>query len=536
MHKLSEIWDIPGHSTKVSFLVSMTLCTLLVVSCDNEIQEPEGATNQVSADAEAPEAGMQTISSDQPDFNPPVNPSEQDVSEVTSSDVELEEVLLTGRFFDNAVQGLAYSTETQQGFTGPSGEFQFVAGEEIGFYIGDPFITGVAWKLGNAPAQNLMTPLDLAGAPWIDDQVTNMLRFLQSLDTDANTDNGIQLPLPEEHLPVGSLRVDFSEPMELFQQDSAVLDYISRSTGQRTSLIDTGQAIKHFQVVLNSQLSPPSDMWVLTDATKSEEVLDGMQASMTFFDDSRFSAAVIHSEIEIQVYGRYNHDELDFKVEFDRIQLVTDQQQYFSEIGDQNWLEVNIALNDLLPPQMKIAIGIDSILSILPDHLSMESADRSVQLLFGRAGEQVDDLAYLLIDPANLSMQSVGDQQQLHVTAHAIDSSVVGDIPLVWESSDNSVASVSSIGLVTANGAGEALVSVSSITTNISISVNVVVAESVFTTQCNSISDEQMQNSGIRENTSVVVQVNESDNPAGVGQVNSDTINQDGSDLSTCNE
>lgn len=97
-------------------------------------------------------------------------------------------LVLEGVFADSPVEGVHYETDTQAGFTDFAGRFHYGEGETITFHIGDVL-------LGSALAREFMTPVHLvAGA---EDEthpvVTNMARFLQSLDADGNPDNGITI-------------------------------------------------------------------------------------------------------------------------------------------------------------------------------------------------------------------------------------------------------------------------------------------------------------------------------------------------------
>lgn len=95
-----------------------------------------------------------------------------------------------GVFLDSPVRGLQYATETQSGMTDENGSFQYMDGEIIMFSIG-----GIV--LGETLAESMMTPIHLV--PEATDEthptVTNILRFLQTLDLDNDPENGITLPL-----------------------------------------------------------------------------------------------------------------------------------------------------------------------------------------------------------------------------------------------------------------------------------------------------------------------------------------------------
>jgi hypothetical protein len=95
-----------------------------------------------------------------------------------------------GHFMDSPVQGLRYESETQSGTTGTDGRFYYKDGEMVTFKMGQMI-------LGTVRGAAIVTPIDIVPGA-IDETnstVTNMLRFLQSMDEDNNPDNGITLPI-----------------------------------------------------------------------------------------------------------------------------------------------------------------------------------------------------------------------------------------------------------------------------------------------------------------------------------------------------
>ncbi len=94
----------------------------------------------------------------------------------------------TGVFLDDAVEGLRYETATQNGMTDANGTFQYLSGETIRFYIGDILIV-------EASASDIMTPVSLVpgAVDEMDQTVTNIARFLQTLDDDGDPSNGIKI-------------------------------------------------------------------------------------------------------------------------------------------------------------------------------------------------------------------------------------------------------------------------------------------------------------------------------------------------------
>jgi hypothetical protein len=89
-----------------------------------------------------------------------------------------------GHFVDANVNGLGYTTVTQAGTTGNEGQFWFLPGEQISFFVGKLF-------LGETLAGRAVSPPDLfEGADLDDDRTLNLARLLQSLDSDGNAGHG----------------------------------------------------------------------------------------------------------------------------------------------------------------------------------------------------------------------------------------------------------------------------------------------------------------------------------------------------------
>ena len=94
---------------------------------------------------------------------------------------------LKAQFIDSPVQGVDYDCKSSgnKGVTDANGYFSYVAGDTCTFSVG-------AVELGSAkPSGSVVTPRNLTDKPA---EVTNILRLLQTLDTDAKPENGITLP------------------------------------------------------------------------------------------------------------------------------------------------------------------------------------------------------------------------------------------------------------------------------------------------------------------------------------------------------
>lgn len=94
-----------------------------------------------------------------------------------------------GTFIDSPVSGLEFESPSVSGITDAYGNFTYTEGERVTFHIGN-------LHLGSAvPGNHRVTPLNLvAGASDASDpRVTRILRTLQSMDSDGNLENGIQI-------------------------------------------------------------------------------------------------------------------------------------------------------------------------------------------------------------------------------------------------------------------------------------------------------------------------------------------------------
>ena len=117
-----------------------------------------------------------------------------------------------GTFNDGPVEGLGYEVDGQSGTTGPGGEFDYrSSSDQITFSVGDIV-------LGTATVKSFMTPVDLV-ADAVDETnntVTNIARFLQTLDGDANLSNGIQIPAEATEAAAGR-SMNFAQTPEAFE-------------------------------------------------------------------------------------------------------------------------------------------------------------------------------------------------------------------------------------------------------------------------------------------------------------------------------
>jgi hypothetical protein len=164
---------------------------------------------------------------------------------------------LQGRFVDSPVEGLSYKTQTIAGVTGADGQFSYAAGETIEFTIGNV-------TLGAAQAARLLTPISLVpGATSdLDSVVANIAQLLQSIDDDADVENGIQIT-DSMRAAAATRTVDLRQSTDAFLSDPRVREFVAALTavsaaGPR-SLVDRAAAQVHLRHTLAEELTTNCD-------------------------------------------------------------------------------------------------------------------------------------------------------------------------------------------------------------------------------------------------------------------------------------
>ena len=135
---------------------------------------------------------------------------------------------MNGTFVDSPVQGLTYTTPSGSGVTGENGQFFCNPGEMIQFMIGDVL-------LGEIQAKDVITPMDFVDpAEWSmgfnHPMLVNMGRFLQSLDADANPENGITIT-DDVRNEMRGLMIDFHQSIQDFENDPNVMALFVKLNG-----------------------------------------------------------------------------------------------------------------------------------------------------------------------------------------------------------------------------------------------------------------------------------------------------------------
>ena len=148
-----------------------------------------------------------------------------------------------GVFTDSPIINIGYRTATLEGVTSELGEYEYMTGENVTFFIGDlefPTVAGAA----------TVTPLDFAGTTLINNSmVVNIIRLLQSLDKDGDASNGITITDTAKTTAYTAEQIDFTLS-ELEFESLLEVDVLIRDAGldtSITSLVTSTDAIAHFQ-------------------------------------------------------------------------------------------------------------------------------------------------------------------------------------------------------------------------------------------------------------------------------------------------
>ncbi|QIZ78075.1 hypothetical protein [Ferrimonas lipolytica] len=217
---------------------------------------------------------------------------------------------LQGTFIDAAVVNIGYTTETISGVTDANGNYNYMLGETVTFAIG-------AIELPPVLAKGVVTPLDLVDTHDVeDDQVSNIIRLLQSLDDDGDASNGITIT--DDAIAAATVAVDFDVPTAEFEANDEVLALVAAEGSNDGSLVSAEQAQLHLETTLNDEdiiFGQFVGTWAITEETENDYEL----LMFTFFDDGTY----LHYEVQPMdeddldgfagaEWGHYTVDDADY--------------------------------------------------------------------------------------------------------------------------------------------------------------------------------------------------------------------------------
>ncbi len=150
--------------------------------------------------------------------------------------------------FAGPVAGLRFETPTCAGVTDSGGTFEFRDGEVVTFSVG-AVVVGAARGKERLTVADIVARVDGRLDKLADPGLTNIARFLQTLDAGGNPDDGITLT-PEIHQLVGDRPIDFryrlmslpggpADPVQAFTEDPVVAELLA-DLNQKNVFTDSG--------------------------------------------------------------------------------------------------------------------------------------------------------------------------------------------------------------------------------------------------------------------------------------------------------
>ena len=198
-------------------------------------------------------------------------PEEESVSSSTcttdcSSTTSTSGAENTGVFVDSAVAGVTYTTSSGlSGTTNSSGEFSYRSGDTASFSIGDI-------NLGSVTASAVLTPVEVMGASGTaDPKVINLARLLQTLDSDGDPTNGIEITSATSNTLKGK-SLNFNVAVDTFTNDSTIAQ-IQTTVGR--TLTSATAALNHLHTTLNSRS--------LSSKVSPDNQLQGLSSTLSSF-------------------------------------------------------------------------------------------------------------------------------------------------------------------------------------------------------------------------------------------------------------
>lgn len=162
----------------------------------------------------------------------------------------------TGVFQDSPIANIGYRTQTRSGTTNILGEYHYLEGESVTFFIGNMEFPSVL-------AKPLITPLDLADTDdTSDSMVVNVVRLLQTLDENDDPGDGIRIP---ETANAIAEPLDFSVSISDFENDARVTSLLANlgKVTEFSGLVNSEEAMSHFESSLNNtyEMSAYDNIW-----------------------------------------------------------------------------------------------------------------------------------------------------------------------------------------------------------------------------------------------------------------------------------
>jgi len=153
-----------------------------------------------------------------------------------------------GSFDVSLVEGLSYESGEQAGKTDSNGQFSYEEGKQITFKVGDIVVGTITPR-----SRVAITTLVANANDETDITVTNIMRFLVTIDNDNDLSNGIQITAVINDQAIGAT-INFKQPILAFETDSNVVTLVQNMTTVSSASRRSLATVKRSRTALKSNL------------------------------------------------------------------------------------------------------------------------------------------------------------------------------------------------------------------------------------------------------------------------------------------
>ena len=224
-----------------------------------------------------------------------------------------------GTFTDaGLVSGLQYQTATQSGVTDADGKFNYLPGETITFKIGNivlgKAIAGPALNtfslVGIAPPLTSLGVMNKTPNGKLFQKAINISVFLQTLDADANPQNGISIPSQAIELAANTT-LNFNQQLYEFSFSFSLRQYIERSRaaglwGGSRAIVLSSYATN--QLYAGLKLTPTLFATTRSESFTSSGAIDGSSTNIYDANGNRIEEKSFDGSDVLQWRYTYTYD------------------------------------------------------------------------------------------------------------------------------------------------------------------------------------------------------------------------------------
>lgn len=193
------------------------------------------------------------------------------------------------------IAGLRFETDSGSGVTDEDGNFDYVEGDNVRFFLGETLI-------GEVKAKEVVSALDFVSAGDHPDKLQNLLRVLDTLDADDNPENGVEITDSADQY-LSQFTLPLNNPAILFEGSQVVTGLVNAFTNN-TGLEGAVETFVNFrETLLNARRDTDEAIILSLMNTKWDAELKSTACS----DQSQSANLVYNFNLfGILTYGHHN--------------------------------------------------------------------------------------------------------------------------------------------------------------------------------------------------------------------------------------